>query len=185
MTRTEATAKKGKTNQVCKIKFSTTYNSNLPKTSGVITKYFHVLHSDDTLQQLLPANMFNTIYKHNENLKEILASSKYPNHKNRRLSAITSCKKWEICRNYMTFDKTFKCTVLETVYFKGEMNWQSKNVIYLVSCIKCLEYVSCAINFTSRFPIHKSDIKLRQNVVRLPDILICFQSSNRSIYLSV
>ena len=88
ITRTEARAKRPKTNQVSKIKFLTTYNPSLPKIDGIIRKHLSLLHSDDSLKQLFPANIFSTIFKRNKNLKEILALSKYPNPKNCRQNCI-------------------------------------------------------------------------------------------------
>ena len=78
ITRGEARAKRPKTNQVNKIKLLTAYNPILPKIEG---KNVSLLHSDDSLKQLFPANIFSTILKRNKNLKEILALSKYNNPK--------------------------------------------------------------------------------------------------------
>ena len=65
----------------------------------------------------------------------------------------------------MVFDRTLKCTVTGKVYYiKGEMNCESTNIIYLITCMKYLEqYVGSAIKFKSRFRIHKSNIKTRKN----------------------
>ena len=109
ITRTEATAKRPKNNQVSKIKFLTTYNPGLPKIDGIIRKHLPLLHSDDSPQKLFPANIFSTIFKRNKNLKEILAPCKHPDPKNSRQNSITSCKKCDICKNYMVFDRTFRC----------------------------------------------------------------------------
>ena len=66
ITRTEARAKRPKNNQVSKIKFLTTYNPSLPKIDGIIRKHISLLHSDDSLKQLFPANIFSTIFKRNK-----------------------------------------------------------------------------------------------------------------------
>ena len=189
ITRTEARAKRPKTNQVSKIKFLTTYNPSLPKIDGIIRKHLSLLHSDDSLKQLFPANIFSTIFKRNKNLKEILAPSKYPDPKNSRQNCITSCYKCDICKNYMVFDRTFKCTVTGKVYYiKGEMNCESTNVIYLITCMKCLEqYVGSAITFKSRFRIHKSDIKTKKDRCGTARHFNnkCCNSSNLFAYLRV
>ena len=62
---------KRENNQVSKIKFLTTYTSSLPKIDGIIRKHLSLLHSDDCLKQLYPANMFSTTFKRNKNLKEL------------------------------------------------------------------------------------------------------------------
>ena len=130
ITRTEGRAKKPKNNQVSKIKFLTAYNPSLPKIDRLIRKRYSLLHSGHSLKQLFPTNIFSTIFKHNKNLKEILAPSKYPNPKNSRQNSITSYNKCDISKNYMVFDRTFKCTVTGKVYYiKVEMNCESTNII--------------------------------------------------------
>ena len=69
ITRTEAREKRPKNNQVSKIKFLMTYNPSLPKIDGIIRKHLPLLHSDDSLKKLFPANIFSTIFKRNKNLK--------------------------------------------------------------------------------------------------------------------
>ena len=58
----------------------------------------------------------------------------------------------------MTFDKTFKSTVTGKGYYvKGELKCESKKVIYLITCMKCLEqYVHSVLNFKKIFRVHKS-----------------------------
>ena len=91
ITRTEARAKRPKTNQISKINFLTTCNPSLPKIDGIIRKHLSLLHSTDSLKQLFLANIFSTIIKRNKNFKEILAPSKYPNPKSSRQNCITNC----------------------------------------------------------------------------------------------
>ena len=61
----------------------------------------------------------------------------------------------------MIFDNTFICTVTGKSYFiRGQLNCESINVIYLITCSKCLEYyVGSAVKFKTRFRVHISDIK--------------------------
>ena len=185
----EARAKGPKNNQVSKIKFLKTYNPSLPKIDGIIRKHLPLLHSDDSLKKLFPANIFSTIFKRNKNLKEILAPSKYPNPKNSRQNSITSCNKCDICKNYMVFDRTFRCTVTGKVYYiKGEMNCESSNIIYIVTSMKCLEqYVGSAREFKSRFRIRKSDIKTKKDRCGTARHFNpkCCDSSNPFVYLRV
>ena len=63
----------------------------------------------------------------------------------------------------MVLDNTFICTVTGKSYFmRGQLNWENINVIYLITCSKCLEqYVGSAVKFQTRFRIHKSDIKTK------------------------
>ena len=64
----------------------------------------------------------------------------------------------------MIFDNTFICTVTGKSYFiRGQLNCESINVIYLITCSKCLEqYVGSAVKFKTRFRIHKSIIKTKK-----------------------
>ena len=74
--------------------------------------------------------MFSVICSRNKNLKELLAPSKYPNPKNSKQSSNTSYNKCDICKNYMVFDRAFKCTVAGSVYYiKGEMHCERINSI--------------------------------------------------------
>ena len=161
ITRTEARPKKTKNNQISEIKFLTSYNPSLRKIDGIIRKNLPLLHSDDSLKKLFPANIFSTIFKRNKNLNEILATPKYPKPKKSRQNSITSCNKCDICKNYVVFDRTFRCTITGKVYYiKGEMNCENSNTMHLITCMKYLEqYVGSAIKFKSRFRIHKFDIK--------------------------
>ena len=78
---------------------------------------------------------------------------------NTRTSSITSCNNCDICKNYMIFDNTYICTVTgKSYYIRGQLNCESINVIYRITCSKCLEqYVGVPVKFKTRFPIHKSD----------------------------
>ena len=107
---------------------------------------------------------FSTIYKRKKNLKELIAPSVYPKKINTRISSITSYNNCDICNNYMVFDNTFNCIVTGKSYFiRGQLNCESINVIYLITCSKCLEqYVGSAVKFKTRFHIHKSDIKTKK-----------------------
>ena len=89
----------------------------------------------------------------------------------------------------MVFDNTFKCTVTDKVYYiKGEMNCESTNIIYLITCIKYLEqYVGSATKFKSRFRIQKSDIKTKKERCGTARHFNnkCCHSSNPFVYLRV
>ena len=139
----------------------TKYNPRLPKIDGIIKKHISILHNDDALKTVFPKGCFSTIYKRNKNLKELIAPSVYPKKINTRISSITSC---DICKNYMIFDNTFICTVTGKTYsIKVQLNCESNNIIYLITCSKCLEqYVGSALKFKTRFHIHKSDVKTKK-----------------------
>ena len=78
---------------------------------------------------------------------------------------ITSCKKCDICKNYLITDNKFKFKVTGRFYnVRGNLCYNSSNVIYLISCKNCEDqYIGSAIDFKARFRIHKSDIKTKKD----------------------
>ena len=68
------------------------------------------------------------------------------------------------------------------------MNSESTNVIYLITCMKCLEqYVGSAIKLKSRLRNHKFDIKTKKDRCGTARHLNnkCCNSSNAFVYLRV
>ena len=138
LSRSEAQRPKVKSDQVRKLNFSTTYNPSLPNMNTLVKKYLPLLHSDKNLKELFPASAFNTIYRRNKNLKELLSPSLFPNRKSTKSNSIISCNSCDICNNYMIFENMFTCTVTGQKYFvKGELHCNSCNVIYLVEYSNC------------------------------------------------
>ena len=164
ISREDARKSKPKTNQVSKIKFVTKYNPRLPKIESIIKKRISILHSDDALETVFPKDCFSTIYKRNKILKGSIPPSVYPKKINTKISRITSCNNCDICKNYMIFDYTFIFTVTGKSYsITGQLKCESINVVYLITCSKCLEqYIGSAVKFKTRFRIHKSDIKTKK-----------------------
>ena len=82
-----------------------------------------------------------------------------------RTRTIVSCKKCDICKNFLITESKFRCTVTGKTYFiKGNLSSDSCNVIHLITCSNCTEqYVRPAVNFKQRFRIHKSDIKTNKD----------------------
>ena len=87
----------------------------------------------------------------------------------------------------MIFDNTFTCTVTGNSYFlRGQLNCESINVIYLITCSKCLEqYVGSAVKFKTRFRIHKSDIKTKKERCGSDFNSRCYHDINPFQYLKV
>ena len=130
LSRSEARRPKVKSNQVRKLNFFTTYNPSLPNMDTLVKKYLPLLHSDENLKELFPASAFNTIYRRNKNLKELLSPSLFPNRKSTKSNSIISCNSCDICKNYMVFENMFTCTVTGKKYFvKGELQCNSCNII--------------------------------------------------------
>ena len=187
--RSEARRTKVKSNQVRKLNFFTTYNPSLPNMDTLVKKYLPLLHSDENLKELFPASVFNTIYRRNKNLKELLSLWLFPNRKSTKSNSIISCNSCDICKNYMVFENMFTCTVAGKKYLvKGKLHCNSCNVIYLVECNNCKQqYIGSALNFKQRFRIHKSDIKTNKDRCGTARHFnnVCCHPSNPHNYLKV
>ena len=57
-----------------KVKFIAAFNPSLLSIEA-LQKHIHYLHSDGVLKKILPNKKVSFIYKHNKNLKEIVAPS--------------------------------------------------------------------------------------------------------------
>ena len=99
LSRSEARRPKVKSNQVRKLNFFTTYNPSLPNMDTLVKKYEPPLNSDENLKKLFLASAFNTIYRRNKNLKELLSPSLFPNRKSTLINSIISCNSCDICNN--------------------------------------------------------------------------------------
>ena len=159
LSRPEARRPKVKSNRMRNLNFFTTYNPSLPNMDTPVKKYLPLLYSEKNLKELCPSSAFNTIYRRNKNLKDLLSPSLFPNKKSTKSNSISSCNSCDICNNYMVFENMFTCIVTGKKYFvKGELQCNSCNTIYLAECSNCKQqYIGSALNFKQRFRIHKSD----------------------------
>ena len=88
----------------------------------LVKKYLALLRIDENLKKIFPASTFNTIYRRNKNLKELLSPSPYPNGKSTKNNSIINCNICDICKNNMVFENMFTCTVTGKKYFiEGEL----------------------------------------------------------------
>ena len=145
------------------LKFITTYNPTLPNVHNIITIYhsqLSILHTDKNMKKIFPSKSIKTLYRREKNLKEILSASLFPAKPKKK-----SCKKSDICKNYLLTDNKFKCKVTGRFYnVRGNLSCNSSNVIYLISCKNCEDqYIGSAIDFKVRFRIHKSDLKTKKD----------------------
>ena len=164
-TRSEARQKQTKQDKVSDLKFITTYNPALPNIHNIIQNNLSILHTDENMKKIFPSKSIKTLYRREKNLKEILSPSLFPAKPKNNESCITSCKKCDICKNYLITDNKFKCKVTGRFYnVRGNLCCNSSNVIYLISCKNCEDqYIGSAIDFKARFRIHKSDIKTKKD----------------------
>ena len=155
----------------------------------LVKKYLPFLHSDENLKELFLASAFNTIYRRNKSLQELLSPSFYPNRKSTKSNSIIRCNSCDICKNYMVFENMFICTVTGKKYsVKGELRCNSCNVIYLAECSNCKhQYVDSALNFKQWLRIHKSDNKTSKDRCGTSGHFnnVCRHPNNPHFYLKV
>ena len=79
-------------------------------------------------------------------------------------SCIASCKKYDICKNYLLTDNKFKCKVTGRFYnVRDNLSCNWCNTIYLIFCKNYEDqYIRAAIDFKARFSTHKSDIRSKK-----------------------
>ena len=116
------------------------------------------------MKKIFPPNTITTSYRREKNLKEIVSPSLFPSKAKQIENYITSCNKCDICKSFLVSDTKFKCKVTGRVYnISGKLTCNAPNFVYLMSCSNCYDqYVGSALDFKSRFRIHKSDIKTKK-----------------------
>ena len=82
--------------------FITTYNPALPNICNIIQNNLSILHTDENMKKNFPS----------KTIRPSLFSAKHKNSE----SCITSCKKCDICKNYLITDNKFKCKVTGRFY---------------------------------------------------------------------
>ena len=119
----------------------------------------------------------------------MVAPSLYPKPSIKSNGTIVSCNKYNTCKNFLTTDSKFRCTVTGKIYFiKANLSCDSCNIIYLITCSNCREqYVESAINFKQRFRMHKSDIRTNKDRCGTAKHFNnkCCSSNNKHAYLKV
>ena len=117
------------------------------------------------MKKIFPPNTMKTLHWRKTNLKEILSPFLFPPKPKQIKNYITSCNKCDICKNFFVSDTKFKCKVTGRVYnIRGKLTCNSPNVVSLISFFKSDDqYVGSALDFKSRFRIHKSDIKTKKD----------------------
>ena len=116
------------------------------------------------LKKFFLENLSLQFIENNKNLKEMLAPSSYLKSVKSQVNIIAPCNSCDICRHYLVAERKFTSKVTGKTYFiKGDLSCNSKNVIYLTICDKCKdEYIGSAVDFKTRYRVHKSDIKTKK-----------------------
>ena len=131
----------------------------------IIQNNLSILHTDQSVKKSFPSKSIKTFYRREKNLKEILSPSLFPAKPKNNESCTTSCKKCDICKNYLITDNNFKCKITDRFCnVRDNLSCNSSNVVYLISCRNCQnQHIESVINFKSRFRIHKRDIKSKKD----------------------
>ena len=139
-----------------KYNFVTTWDTMFPDIGRVIRKFVPLLAENEECNKLFPKGSFRMAYKRGrKNLKEILAPSTISTLEGElgRNSKSGQCKKCQKCgtsgRGRKRSNGLNNCAVLEEgntfcskvtkdkYIIRQEINCHSRNVIYLVNCMKC------------------------------------------------
>ena len=139
-----------------KYNFVTTWDPMFPDIGRAIRKFVPLLAEDEECNKLFPKGSFRMAYKRgHKNLKEILAPSTISTLEGElgRNSKSGQCKKCQKCgtsgrgrkrsnglNNCAVLEEgnTFRSKVTKEKYkIRQEINCHSRNVIYLVNCMKC------------------------------------------------
>ena len=89
-------------------------------------------------KKIFPSKSIKTLYRKEKNPIEILSLSLFPAKSKNSESCIISCKKCDICKNYLISDIKFESKVTGGFYnVRVNLSCNSNYVIYLISCKKC------------------------------------------------
>ena len=162
-TRAEARQKQNRKEKVSYVKFIATYNPALHNINKIIKNNRSILYTDEKMKKIFPPNTIKKLYRREKNLKEILSPSLFLSNA-KQVELVTSCKKCDICKNFLASGTKFKYKVAGRVYnIRGKLTCNTPNVVYLISLSNCYDqYVGSALDFESRFRTHKSDIKTKK-----------------------
>lgn len=155
------------------------FNPRLPSIGKIISKHKHLIYGSPSLKEIFLVGPIIPAFRRSKNIKEILGSKPRKQHRapdNQR--GCSKCKsKCGLCQNYLKKTNCFTSTSTGRKYpITQTVGCKSKNVIYLVTCIKCnIQNVESISNeFKIRFRNHKYSMttkKKKKRSVNLPFIL--------------
>ena len=133
-----------------RIPLVTTFNDTLPPLAGIIKNRWNIVQLKPELKDIFQAPGI-IAYRRPQNLKEIVGSNTILNNKvfrkkpkSRTVKYCQPCNaKNNLCCNHLQSTNSFTSSVTKTTYkIFHESNCKSRNVIYLLECIRCkLQYV--------------------------------------------
>ena len=146
------------------IPFTVIYNPLNPPISKICQKNRHILASAPDAQELLIYN-FMVVTKRARNIKQLLTKTDI-NPQPIPLGSGPCNIQCVSCRFLKPTRTITVSATQETIPIRGQYNCKTKNVIYVISCIKCgLQYVGQTGNtFNERFRAHLTDIRQENNM---------------------
>ena len=146
-----------------RVPFVTTYHPGLPNIGKILRDLHPVLHSSDRCKEAvkeIPVMAF----RRPKCLKDYLVHAKLKPKEDRERKGCHKCedRRCRICKLHMETGTEFRSkTTGQSYSINYNLNCNSSNVIYLLSCKKCgLQYVgSTKTKFRLRFNNHKSRLR--------------------------
>ncbi|GFO26689.1 hypothetical protein PoB_005319400 [Plakobranchus ocellatus] len=142
-----------------RIPFVLTYNPALPNVSSILKTYFPILYSSDRCKKSIPS-LPVTAFRRPKNLRDVLVHSSTHHTNNIGFSPCLSPR----CKTciYTHTTSSFKSSTDGQTYkiTQGPRTCNSNNIIYLITCQKCLkQYVGQTCQtLRSRFNHHRFTI---------------------------
>ena len=143
------------------------YEPSFPDAYKLFKKYEHILLEDNEMSNIFPrgANHFQVVYQRGgKNIKEWIAGSSINSSRGDQViqGACSPCGKNCIdCPYLENKGQHFSSTVTKRSYkVRQEVNCESRNIIYLVTCQKCnMQGVGETENFKKRNANYRSNIR--------------------------
>ena len=164
----EETLREGRQNRNDKIPLVVTYHPGLPNIGQILRELHPILESSDRCSRAINGVPMVS-FRRPKSLADYLVHAKV----NRRLEGVSQrgtykceSRRCDVC-NYIDEKDSFVCMRTNREYsINYNLNCNSSNVVYLITCSKCgLQYVgSTTTKFRLRFNNHKARIKRHERL---------------------
>jgi hypothetical protein len=147
-----------------RLTFITEYNPQLPKITTILLKHKHILEDNEETHFLTATNPL-VCYRRPRSIRDQLVRSNLTKQEPTPNGSGPCGHQCKNCK-HMTPTTSFTSTVTKQTYkVKGTMNCDSKNLIYMITCKKCMiQYIGQTGNtLKTRFNGHRHDITSRKD----------------------
>ena len=182
------------------IQFSSSFNKSPTLFKQIEHSWHEFLANNDNIKQAFEGSLPQIIFKRGITIQSLLIKAKYTSltsqnsNSNRELQELVHERNLKVnkcqhprcdCCNYIVESSTFSSTnTKETFHIETTLNCNSHNIIYLITCTKCLkQYIGeTSRKLKDRLNDHKSNISTRKNTA----IAIHFQTATHQLkHLSI